>query len=475
MSSFPSKRRNSHRYKNKHRNRKHKSCEYVCVKDFGAKGDGIADDTFSIQEALDTENSIFLPNGIYRITSPLMVGTRGQIIKGESRWNTQIKTDTDFDGIEVHEGFVLLESFALIGNAPGNLSTSAGIKIINCTRSLFHHLYISNFGYGLQMFGGPVNWGNVVEHCYLFRNRRAGIYGLGHASRVIGGEVAGSDYGVIQARIMNTGGGYEIDHDFVGVIGQSITIRDMTIEAISRAGITCGIGTSGPNVENCYFEQLPVVYEAGFSQKTNGDPHSTVLTNGSMVGCFISQGVVHSAITVLKAERVATFRLIGNFISGINTTLIDTSESSLACTIENHGNSGFTVYSNSQGTLPGHNLLLSSTTKNGFALKCQLMKSDQTQYQDVFSIDGWSNSGYTTFHNNFVRFLSNPVTFQSGSYLRLNTQNHTTSAGIQSGIGDPNGQVTASVGSMYLRQDGGPGTTLYIKELGTGNTGWAAK
>jgi hypothetical protein len=45
-----------------------------------------------------------------------------------------------------------------------------------------------------------------------------------------------------------------------------------------------------------------------------------------------------------------------------------------------------------------------------------------------------------------------------------------------SGVGDPNGSVTAEVGSMYTRVDGGAGTTLYVKESGTAtNTGWVAK
>jgi parallel beta-helix repeat protein len=46
---------------------------------------------------------------------------------------------------------------------------------------------------------------------------------------------------------------------------------------------------------------------------------------------------------------------------------------------------------------------------------------------------------------------------------------------ITSGTGSPEGVVTAPVGSLFLRTNGGAGTTLYIKESGTGNTGWAAK
>ena len=40
--------------------------------------------------------------------------------------------------------------------------------------------------------------------------------------------------------------------------------------------------------------------------------------------------------------------------------------------------------------------------------------------------------------------------------------------------GSPEGVVTAPVGSLYLRTDGGTGTALYRKETGSGNTGWVA-
>lgn len=46
---------------------------------------------------------------------------------------------------------------------------------------------------------------------------------------------------------------------------------------------------------------------------------------------------------------------------------------------------------------------------------------------------------------------------------------------ILSGAGSPEGAVTANVGSLFLRNNGGAGTTFYVKESGTGNTGWVAK
>jgi hypothetical protein len=38
-----------------------------------------------------------------------------------------------------------------------------------------------------------------------------------------------------------------------------------------------------------------------------------------------------------------------------------------------------------------------------------------------------------------------------------------------------NSLLTAPIGSIFRRTDGGANTTLYIKESGTGNTGWVAK
>jgi hypothetical protein len=52
----------------------------------------------------------------------------------------------------------------------------------------------------------------------------------------------------------------------------------------------------------------------------------------------------------------------------------------------------------------------------------------------------------------------------------------TGSARLLSGTGSPEAVVSAAVGSIYLRTDGGTGTAVYFKELGGGgNTGWVAK
>ncbi len=41
--------------------------------------------------------------------------------------------------------------------------------------------------------------------------------------------------------------------------------------------------------------------------------------------------------------------------------------------------------------------------------------------------------------------------------------------------GSPENNAAAAVGSIWFRVDGGTGTSFYVKESGTGSTGWIAK
>lgn len=43
------------------------------------------------------------------------------------------------------------------------------------------------------------------------------------------------------------------------------------------------------------------------------------------------------------------------------------------------------------------------------------------------------------------------------------------------GYGSPENSVSAGIGSVYHRLDGGASTSIYVKESGTGATGWTAK
>jgi hypothetical protein len=65
--------------------------------------------------------------------------------------------------------------------------------------------------------------------------------------------------------------------------------------------------------------------------------------------------------------------------------------------------------------------------------------------------------------------------FTDGSeWFQVASGSGSNEATIVTGEGAPEGAVTAAVGTIYIRTDGGADTVLYLKETGAGNTGWVA-
>lgn len=67
------------------------------VKMYGAKGDGVTDDTAAIQSAINTGGTIFLPAGTYRVTNKITIPATVSEIHGEGRKNTVVSISSDFN------------------------------------------------------------------------------------------------------------------------------------------------------------------------------------------------------------------------------------------------------------------------------------------------------------------------------------------------------------------------------------------
>lgn len=72
--------------------------DVVSVKDFGAVGDGVTDDTAAIQAALDVGGPILFPAGSYKITDTLFVTKSSTTLIGAGRGASSIAAGTDFTG-----------------------------------------------------------------------------------------------------------------------------------------------------------------------------------------------------------------------------------------------------------------------------------------------------------------------------------------------------------------------------------------
>ncbi len=68
--------------------------------DFGAVGDGVADDTDALQAAFDTRASVFIPEGTYRFTRTLYARSRSNIYGSGGGWNPVGQTHLLYDGPE---------------------------------------------------------------------------------------------------------------------------------------------------------------------------------------------------------------------------------------------------------------------------------------------------------------------------------------------------------------------------------------
>jgi hypothetical protein len=73
--------------------------QYVSVKDFGAVGDGVADDTAAIQDAIDASSSVYFPAGEYLVTTKL-VPTQAVDLVGAGREAVTLKLEVNDFGLE---------------------------------------------------------------------------------------------------------------------------------------------------------------------------------------------------------------------------------------------------------------------------------------------------------------------------------------------------------------------------------------
>ena len=173
------------------------------IRDFGATGDGITDDTAAIQSALDTGAPVCIPYGNFVVTSTLLLRVNRQRLFGLGKGSRLLCTRASglFCAIGVVENTVdvELDNFACLGNAVsepavavrgivvGVDSVGAGHSAVEWeARAHIHNLLISGVTPGITGFnlGIQINKANNSRVCDL---EIESIYGAN----------AGFGYGII--------------------------------------------------------------------------------------------------------------------------------------------------------------------------------------------------------------------------------------------------------------------------------------
>ncbi|MEG1286966.1 MAG: hypothetical protein RSD13_02800 [Clostridium sp.] len=146
----------------------------VNVSWFGAKGDGVTDDTMAIQKAKNLGIKLIIPKGIFILSSTLDLGNTSIDIEGVDKTHSILKILGDKDLIKSEVGF-FIRNITLSGDNE-DLTKTGTSKIINLNAPVFggsfraenirviyarnDGIYARNFGYSsikesyIQVFGG---------------------------------------------------------------------------------------------------------------------------------------------------------------------------------------------------------------------------------------------------------------------------------------------------------------------------------
>lgn len=153
--------------------------DIISVKDFGAVGDGVTDDTAAMTAAHATGKVIFYPEGIYQFTKFTMVG--GGII-GEGRTATTLRTtNADSSNVITVTGNnpPLMNDFTLLCPVISNLPVKtggAGIALLpttgECSYSRFENVLIAFAPIALDMMSSPYA---KIEGCEFLGYNVAGV------------------------------------------------------------------------------------------------------------------------------------------------------------------------------------------------------------------------------------------------------------------------------------------------------------
>jgi hypothetical protein len=166
--------------------------DVVSVKDFGAVGDGVVNDTAAIQAAINSTNSqiIFFPPGNYRINATLNFSDKSQHLMGSGQEKTKI-TAEHTTGAAIRSKYQYSKiTGLLIQSNPTRAATahtakcfgihletddlpdSASLEMRNCY--IADCVIIGQTGAGIYTVGPRLD-GTAIERCRIFNNNAHGI------------------------------------------------------------------------------------------------------------------------------------------------------------------------------------------------------------------------------------------------------------------------------------------------------------
>lgn len=143
----------------------------VSVKDFGAVGDGVADDTASIQAALNASSNIYLPPGTYKTTSSLLLNSYNLItgagISSIIRNTTNLSVIKSITPTGSRIYFVGGSNFKIEGNTAGVVVGSIGLDMQNISYATWSNVWVNYIATAIQHGNGYSSYYNTYYSCII--------------------------------------------------------------------------------------------------------------------------------------------------------------------------------------------------------------------------------------------------------------------------------------------------------------------
>ncbi|MED3932976.1 right-handed parallel beta-helix repeat-containing protein [Priestia megaterium] len=490
---------------------------------YNAKGDG-SNETAILQqvfnEARDTGKPIYFPptyEDKYGVSSLSLdysnktidsstLGFKSIKIFGNTKRNTKIAQIVDTTdsilkfigqvGDRSHSGKItglILEGITLEGRTNGG----SGIYLRSFNDIVIRDAYITKCGgdairLDRQVFdptGGKDEYAyNLkIENVKMILNKGWGINSIAQASV---GSVLISNCDIQS----NTTGGININPSSITILGGNVIgnagpglkVRQSPSYPTSVAFALNVYGTrfEGNNVAGGY----EITVEGSWSPKFDGVV--VLATTGAHVFCFGYGSGTENAVRqpmIIGGYYAGDKKTVGQKFLDIGTNCyglsvinprIDVNEfydaiqsKDMMDTVKDSGTDTYIILSGrnerTPRTLMGKNLL-------DRALNSKLF--EDTTHRFLLRYGGameWGN-GVDSPDTNLYRSAAGQLRTDSELVVKGPISAGATSAKIYSGMGSPEGVLTAGNASLYQRVDGTTGARLYIKTTGTGNVGWEA-
>jgi len=357
--------------------------------DFGAVGDGVTDDTAALQAALTVGGAIYIPPGVYKVTSTLTLATNAWIV-GAGRTETILRQATNFTLMHLSDvdGFGLARFQIHNSQASASVTSGVGIFLENSAAGVMDDLYINNTYIGVHIQASPILRCNAVDVQY-FKNcgwllDGGGNYDVYVKNSIADGQLEMAPNGLYSVKLYD-----HCDEIVFDTCVLNMASYPLHISAVSSAP---GVRPAFCRFRNCSFDSctngaevdraVDTVFEGCFFSSRNAVTGNGCVVGATdaegttFIGCMFANSGANGLILqanskhtkVIGCNIVANSLFEANTYHGINVAAGTMDFSIIGCTITNgwgfSGQQGWGIAIGA-GAVTRYQLVNNNVTGNG--------------------------------------------------------------------------------------------------------------